>query len=331
MPGIRRQGRAPAFRYLGPSGRPVRAKATLARIRALAIPPAYTDVWICPHARGHVQATARDARGRKQYRYHARWRQVRGEHKFDRVVAFGAALPHLRRRLRADLKAAGLPREKVLAIVVAVLGQTMIRIGNDEYARANRSRGLTTLKDDHLALLRGGRARLRFRGKSGQAHDVLLDDARLAKLLRHCQQLPGQRLFQYVDDDGRRQRVDSDQVNEYLRDAMGGEFSSKDFRTWGATSAAFRCLANMPLPAGRAERAPSERSLAECERAVVCEVASLLGNTAAVCRSSYIDPAVFAGWRDGRLQAAAEGATGELQWERAALRFLRAARRRRSA
>jgi DNA topoisomerase IB len=254
---------------------------------------------------------------------------VRGEGKFARRVAFGEALPKLRRTLRRDLALPGYPCGKVLAIVGAVMSETLLRIGNDEYARSNRSYGLTTLRNEHVAFLRGGRARFRFRGKSGQRQEVVLDDARLARLLRRCQQLPGQALFQYVDDEGAVQPVDSGLVNDYLRAAMSAEFTAKDFRTWGATLMAFRRLASTPLPQPwREGEAPSERSLAIVEKRVVEEVAALLGNTPTVCRNSYIDPAVFAGWRDGRLQKAATGATGERQWEQAALRFLKAARRR---
>ena len=300
----------------------MRDAATLARIRALAIPPAYTDVWICALPNGHLQATGRDARGRKQYRYHADWARVRGEGKFDRVIAFGKALPALRRRLRRDLKLPGLPRDKVLAIVVALLAGTLVRIGNSAYARDNRSYGLTTLRNHHLALLKGGRARMRFRGKSGQAQEVDVDDRRLVQLIRRCQQLPGQALFQYRDDDGTVQPVDSGQVNDYLHAAMGGDFSAKDFRTWGGTVAALRQLAATALP-----EPPSERALAALQKEAVCEVAKVLGNTPAVCRKAYIDPCVFEGWRAGALASLA-GLRGERQWEQAALRFLRSARRR---
>lgn len=326
-PGIRRRGTSGQFRYVDPEGHAVRGKA-LKRIEALAIPPAYTDVWICNDPRGHLQATGRDARGRKQYRYHHDWRTLRGDDKFGRIVAFGNALPRLRRRLRDDLKRPGFPRRKVLAIVVAVMAETLIRVGNREYVRSNRSYGLTTLRNQHVAFLRGGRARFRFKGKSGQENEVVLDDKRLARLLRHCQQLPGQALFQYLDDDNKRQPVDSGQVNDYLREVMGEDFTAKDFRTWGATLAAFRQLARMPWSDDDGE-APSQRALAIGENLVVRQVAAMLGNTPAVCRSSYIDPAVLEGWRDGRLQRAAGGAIGERQWEQTALRFLRAARARR--
>ena len=326
-PGIGRVRSGKGFRYRRPRGGPVRDAATLARIRRLAIPPAWTDVWICPHPRGHVQATGRDARGRKQHRYHPDWIAERDGGKFDRSIAFGKALPRLRRRVRADLKLPGWPRDKVLAIVVAVLADTMIRVGNQSYAKSNGSFGLTTLRDRHVAFLRGGRARFRFRGKGGQARSVEVDDARLAKLVRGCQQLPGQQLFQYRDQDGRRHRVTSTLVNDYLCAAMGEGFTTKDFRTWAGTLAAFRLLAETPLPTGRNGRPPAQRVLAVAEKQVVERVAALLGNTPAVCRKAYIDPAVFEGWRDGRLQRAAAKARGARQWERAALRFLRNAQR----
>jgi DNA topoisomerase I len=332
-PGLRRRRAGKGFAYADADGAVVRDPPTLERIRTLAIPPAWTDVWICPDPRGHLQATGRDARGRKQYRYHPQWSAQRGCGKFGRIVAFGEALPRLRRRLRADLAQPGFPRDKVLAIVVAVLADTLVRIGNRDYARSNRSYGLTTLRNHHARFVRGGRARLRFRGKGGQQHDIALDDARLVALVRRCQQLPGQSLFQYRDDDGALRPVDSGQVNDYLRQAMGEEFTAKDFRTWGATLDAFRRLSATTLPYRSAgDHAPSERALAGLENAVVREVAHALGNTPAVCRRAYIDPAVFAGWRDGRLQRAAaaageNGARGARQWERAALKFLRAAHR----
>jgi DNA topoisomerase I len=332
-PGLRRRRAGKGFAYADADGAAVRDEATRERIRALAIPPAWTDVWICPHPLGHLQATGRDARGRKQYRYHRQWSAQRGNGKFGRIVAFGEALPRLRRRLRTDLAQPGFPQDKVLAIVVAVLADTLVRIGNRDYARSNRSYGLTTLRNHHARFARGGRARLRFRGKGGQVHDIALDDARLVALVRRCQQLPGQALFQYRDDDGTLRPVDSGQVNDYLRRAMGAEFTAKDFRTWGATLDAFRRLATTTLPyRSTGDHAPSERALAGLENAVVREVARALGNTPAVCRRAYIDPAVFAGWRDGRLQRAAaaageNGARGARQWERATLGFLRAAHR----
>ena len=228
-PGLRREQQGDGFVYRKADGTAIDDEATLLRIRALAIPPAWTDVWICPQPRGHLQASGRDARGRKQYRYHAQWSAVRGHGKFDRVIAFGEALPRLRRRLQRDLKAPGFPRDKVLAIVVAVLADTLIRVGNPEYARSNRSYGLTTLRNRHVAFVRGGRAHFRFRGKGGQDHDVVLDDARLVRLLRHCQQLPGQALFQYQDDDGNVVPVDSGQVNDYLRERDRRGFHREGF------------------------------------------------------------------------------------------------------
>jgi DNA topoisomerase IB len=331
-PGFTRRRAGRHFAYRDADGQPLRDRATLDRIRALAIPPAWTDVWICPHPNGHLQATGRDARGRKQYRYHPRWQEVRGAGKYDRLIAFGEKLPRLRRRLRRDLALRGFPREKVLAIVIALMAETLLRVGNDAYARENRSYGLTTLRDRHVKFTSGGRVRLRFRGKSGNEHDVQVDDARLARLVKRCRDLPGQALFQYRSDDNGLCPIDSGDVNDYLRDAMGEAFTAKDFRTWGGTLVAFRLLACTELPAGRNGAAPSERALTRCQNAVISEVAATLGNTAAVCRKSYIDPVVFEGWRDGRLQRAAaavgsNGARGERQWERAALRYLKRARR----
>jgi len=326
-PGIRREPRGDGVAYRDADGAEVDDEATLQRIRALAIPPAWTDVWICADPRGHLQASGRDARGRKQYRYHRQWSAVRGDGKFDRVVAFAAALPRLRRTLRRHLRASGFPREKVLAIVVSVLSETLIRVGNSEYARANRSYGLTTLRNRHVAFVRGGRARFHFRGKGGLEHDVVLDDARLVQLLRRCQQLPGQALFQYRDDDGNVVPVDSGEVNAYLREVTGEDFTAKDFRTWGGTLAAFQRFACTSLPYTADGRAPSERALTALQNAVVKEVAQALGNTPAVCRKAYIDPAVFDGWREGRLLRAGTSVRGERQWEAAALRFLRRAHR----
>ncbi|MGV7175960.1 DNA topoisomerase IB [Xanthomonas axonopodis] len=323
QPGISRRKAGKSFSYRDADGQRIADADTLQRIRSLAIPPAYTDVWICAKPNGHLQATGRDARRRKQYRYHADWAQVRGEGKFERVIAFGTALPKLRRRLRRDLVLPGFPREKVLAIVVALLADTLVRVGNAEYARSNRSYGLTTLRNRHMEFLKGGRARLKFRGKSGQDHDIEVDDKQLVKLIRQCQQLPGQSLFQYRDDDGQLQPVDSGEVNDYLREAMGEDFTAKDFRTWGGTLAALQRLARLPLP----ERS-SERALKQVQNDVIREVADALGNTPSVCRKAYIDPCVFEGWRAGQLQAMATGVRGERQWEAATLKFLSASRRR---
>lgn len=325
--GLQRERHGDGFSYRNTNGTALRDQATLQRIRALAIPPAWADVWICPHPNGHLQASGRDARGRKQYRYHTQWNALRGDGKFDRVIAFGQSLPRLRRRLQRDLKLNGFPRDKVLAIVTMVMADTLIRVGNPEYARSNKSFGLTTLRNRHVAFVSGGRARFRFRGKGGQDHDIVLDDARLVKLVRHCQQLPGQALFQYRDDDGNVVPVDSGEVNDYLRQATGADFTAKDFRTWGGTLAAFQRFARSTLPYKADGSAPSERALAGLQNAVVKEVAHALGNTPAVCRKSYIDPSVFAGWRDGSVQRAGQAARGERQWEAAALRFLKGARR----
>ncbi|MEO8743559.1 MAG: DNA topoisomerase IB, partial [Lysobacteraceae bacterium] len=242
QPGIKRTGTPGDFAYCDGDGKTINGVKTLDRIRVLAIPPAYSDVWICANPRGHLQATGRDARGRKQYRYHARWRMVRDGSKFERVAAFAEALPLLRRAVRRDLKLAGLPREKVLATVVALLARTLIRVGNVEYARSNRSFGLTTLRNRHVARAKG-RLAFRFRGKSGKEHEVAIGDARLARIVRRCQQLPGQQLFQYVDAEGQTHPLDSGMVNDYLRDAMSAEYTAKDFRTWGGTLAAMRILA----------------------------------------------------------------------------------------
>ena len=318
-PGLSRRSTATGFRYLDPTGKAVRDATTLGRIRALAIPPAYREVWICRIANGHLQATGRDARGRKQYRYHPRWAEVRDREKFGRIEAFGAALPRLRRQLRRDLALPGFPERKVAAMVVAVMADTLVRIGNAGYARDNKSFGLTTLRNRHVSFLRGGRARFRFRGKGGIEHDVVLDDAKLARLLRNCQQLPGQHLFQYRDDDGHVQPVDSGTVNDYLRAAMGEAFTAKDFRTWGGTLAAIRLLAEMPWD----EAGASQRVMASMRKAVETDVARQLGNTPAVCRKSYIDPRVYVAWEGGWLARASSGVRGPRQWEALALKLLR--------
>lgn len=331
LPGLSRRRAGKGFSYRDPDGKAVRDRATLDRVRMLAIPPAYRNVWICALDNGHLQATGRDARGRKQYRYHPDWSEVRGHGKFDRIVAFATALPRLRRALGRDLKLPGLQRDKVLAIVVSLMAQTFVRVGNDSYTRSNGSFGLTTLRNRHFELVRGGRARLKFRGKSGQEQEIELDDAKLTALVRKVQQLPGQALFQYVDDDGERHGIDSGMVNDYLREAMGGPYTAKDFRTWGGTLMAFRRFAAMPLPEGRKGGEPSERALATQEKIVIADVADALGNTIAVCRKAYIDPVLYEAWRDGGLQRAAGNARGERQWEAAALKLLRQRHRKRPA
>lgn len=327
-PGLRRLRRGHGFSYHYASGRQVRDRATLQRIRALAIPPAYHDVWICPSARGHLQATGRDARDRKQYRYHPRWRQARSKEKFERIVAFGQALPRLRRRLRSDLAQTGFQRETIVALVVAIMADTLLRVGNDEYVQANRSYGLTTLRNRHIEFLRGGKARLQFRGKGGKPHEVVIDDERITRLIRRCQQLPGQLLFQYRDDAGQVQPVDSGLVNRYLGDAMGASFTAKDFRTWGGTLIALRLVANQPLPM-RADGKVDDRAVTSTRTQVIAEVAARLANTPAVCRNAYIDPAVFAVWEEGNLAHFIRDARGPHQWEAAALRVLKHAHSRR--
>lgn len=318
-PGIRRLRHGKGFGYRDANGRAVRDPAELQRIRALAIPPAYVDVWICANPRGHLQATGRDARGRKQYRYHPLWRALRDHGKFDRVLAFGATLPKLRRRVRRDLALPGLPRDKVLALIVRLLDDTLIRIGNDDYTRTNGSYGLTTLRSRHVRAERG-RLRFAFRGKSGQPREVELDDKRLARIVRRVQQLPGQLLFQYLDDGGQRQPIDSGQVNDYLHDACGEDFSAKDFRTWGGTVQAAGVLARTPLPQKGGEHA-QRGALA----GAIKEVAAILGNTPAVCRVSYIHPQIIEGWQDGSLMQAIPAGTANhsRQLEQRTLRFLR--------
>lgn len=317
-PGIRRRQRGKHFSYVQPDGTPVRDAATIARIKSLVIPPAYRDVWICSRPNGHLQASGRDARGRKQYRYHPRWRQVRDQNKYTRLLAFGRQLPALRRRLARDLKRRELDREKVAAIVVSLLAETLVRVGNDEYARTNGSYGLTTLRNRHVEFLSQGRARLHFRGKSGQEHEVVLGEPRLVRLLRRCHQLPGQQLFQYLDENGERHAVDSDLVNAYLREAMGEEFSAKDFRTWAGAIRALELLAALePLETTRESEIKSRLA------AVVKQIAGELGNTPAVCRSAYIHPSVFDLWQRGKLwQSPLSGCTQARKLELAALKVL---------
>lgn len=286
IPGIRRIARGKHFSYIAPDGTEIRDKAELARIKSLAVPPAYTDVWICPRADGHIQATGRDARGRKQYRYHARWREVRDENKYGRMIAFAENLPKIRKRIEADLALPGLPREKVLATVVELLQSTAIRIGNDEYAKENNSYGLTTLQNRH-AKVQGSTVRFSFRGKSGIRHAIDLQDKRLAKVIRQCQDLPGQQLFEYVDDDGTTTRaIDSSDVNEYIREISLEEFSAKDFRTWLGTVTCAVLLA-------REEAAETATERKQRVVSVIKDVAKRLGNTPSVCRKCYVHPHVL--------------------------------------
>jgi DNA topoisomerase-1 len=292
-PGIRRKKQGSSFRYMDPAGRDVRDPVQLERIRKLAIPPAYTDVWICPHPRGHIQATGRDARGRKQYRYHPGWREIRDETKFTRLLAFAEALPRMRKAVETDLGLPGLPRNKVLATVVRLLEWTCIRVGNEEYARTNKSFGLTTLKDQHVEV-NGARIRFEFRGKSGKAHACDVSDRRLARIVARCQAIPGQELFQYLTGDGARQAVSSEDVNGYIRDIAGADFSAKDFRTWTGTMLAATALRELG-PARTAREAKSFFLLA------VDRVSDQLNNTRAVCRKYYIHPALFEAYSEGTL------------------------------
>jgi DNA topoisomerase-1 len=313
-PGIGRVQAAAGFGYRDPQGGKIADPTTLERIRALVLPPAWTDVWICPDPKGHIQATGRDQRGRKQYRYHDAWSRARDESKYERLLAFGRALPRLRARVEADLGRRGLPREKVLAAVVRLLEITLIRVGNDEYAKTNKSFGLTTLRDRH-ATITATSVTFEFRGKSGKSHVTGLRDRRLARIVKSCQDIPGQRLFQYLDEDGQRHAVESADVNAYLREAMGEDFSAKDFRTWAGTLSAVRALLAAPRPESQTE---AKRQQTLCVKAV----AGVLGNTPAVCRKAYIHPAVLAAHAEGTLdlKVSSSGRAFEL----AVLRFLEA-------
>ena len=315
-PGLRRIKSGAGFAYCDPDGDPVGDDATLDRIRALAIPPAWTDVWICPSPRGHIQATGRDQRGRKQYRYHDGWRRDRDGLKFGRMIAFGRALPKLRNQVEKDLARRGLPRDKVVAAVVRLMELTLIRVGNEIYAKENKSFGLTTLRDRHAKLSSVG-GTFQFKGKSGVVHTTGFRDRRLARIVKACQDVPGQRLFQYLDDDGQRRSVESTDVNAYIRAAMGEDFSAKDFRTWAGTLAAARALCLIPKAASATE---AKRNVNTCVKAV----AGLLGNTAAVCRGSYIHPLVLEAYQQGVLPLKA--GRSERAFELATIRFLEAAK-----
>jgi DNA topoisomerase-1 len=321
-PGYRRIKARAGFRYVDTKGHPIRDQRQLSRIKKLAIPPAWTDVWISPRADGHLQATGRDAKHRKQYRYHAQWRAFRDRTKYDRSIEFGMALPRIRARVDADLRRHGMPREKVLATVVGLLDQALIRVGNVEYARSNNSFGLTTLRDRH-ARINGGTVRFEFRGKSGKVHSVTLRNRRLARIVRQCQEIPGQELFQYFDEEGNRQRIGSADVNEYIREASGSDFTAKDFRTWAGTVIATQTLAELEPFASETQ---AKHNLVE---AVKC-VAEQLGNTPAVCRASYIHPDVIDLYSDGRLADELKRSRGPRSGlsagEASVLRILRRAR-----
>ncbi len=322
MPGIHREHAGKGFRYRYPTGEVVTDQEVLKRIKALAVPPAWTEVWICPDPCGHLQATGRDERGRKQNRYHSRWREVRDEAKYARMLSFGKALPKIRMRVNRDLRLHGLPRAKVLATVVRLLDTSLIRVGNDEYARENESFGLTTLRDRHVKV-RGAELRFHFRGKSGKVHELGVHDKRVARVVRACQDLPGQELFQYLDSEGERAAIGSEDVNEYLREVSGRDFTAKDFRTWAGTVLAAKALVSCRRGGNKAQ---VKKNVVQAIEAV----AQRLGNTVAVCRKCYVHPEILNSYMEGTfpatLKLTAEGGrrTGRLREEEAAiLRFLK--------
>jgi DNA topoisomerase I len=294
-PGIRRARKGKGFAYFDPQGKSVRDPATLDRIRSLAVPPAWKDVWICMRPRGHLQATGRDARGRKQNRYHARWHKVRDANKFARLVGFARALPRIRRRVARDLGQPGLAREKVVATIVRLLEMTFARIGNEEYVRQNGSFGLTTLRDRHVKV-KGSTVRFLFRGKSGREVEVGVTNRRVARVVKRCEELPGQMLFQYIGPEGDRRTVTSDDVNQYLREASGEDYTAKDFRTWAATVLATCALRD-------AVRFETDTEAKRNVVAAIDSVARRLGHTRAVCRRSYVHPAVIDTYMEGSLES----------------------------
>jgi DNA topoisomerase-1 len=293
QPGISRRKDGKGFAYFGSDGKPVRDGDELRRIKALAIPPAWNDVWICRWANGHLQATGRDARGRKQYRYHARWREVRDENKYARMIGFAQALPRIRAQVEHDIGLPGLPRAKILATVVKLLESTFIRVGNEEYANNNKSFGLATLHNRHVKVT-GPKIRFQFRGKSRVEHAISLEDRRLARIIKRCQDLPGYALFQYVDEEGTQVAIEAADVNAYLRDIAGSEFSTKDFRTWAGTVLAARALVRFTMPSSSAQ---TKRNIVKA----IEGVAQALRNTKAVCRKCYIHPALINAYTDGSL------------------------------
>jgi DNA topoisomerase-1 len=321
-PGYSRRAKGKDFDYLDTEGKTIRDEQRLLRIKRLAIPPAWTDVWICPSSNGHIQATGRDARGRKQYRYHERWREVRDENKFDRLAQFAKALPNIRRRVTRDLKLPDLPRQKVLATIVRLLERTFIRIGNEEYARDNKSFGLTTLKNRHVKV-KGARVVFRFKGKSGRQHEVDVTDHKVAKVIAKCQDLPGQDLFQYLEEGGEAEDVTSQDVNEYLRQIAGEDFTAKDFRTWGGTVLAAIALSKQ-------EEFETKKQATANIKTAICAVAELLGNTPAVCRKCYVHPVIVEAYLKRTRIAGLNGDTKSLAppnlrgAERAVLKFLHA-------
>jgi DNA topoisomerase-1 len=297
-PGLQRERVGARFRYRDAEGRVIRDRETLARIKALVIPPAWNDMWICALANGHIQVTARDAKGRKQYRYHPLWRTVRDENKYEHLISFGNALPTIRLRVEKDLALPGLPREKVLATIVRLLETTMMRVGNEEYARTNGSFGLTTLRDKHVRI-DGTRIEFQFRGKSGVKHNIKLADRKLAGIVRRCRDLPGFELFQYLDDEGARHVVDSADVNEYLRHITGQDYTAKDFRTWAGTLLAALALKEF-------EKFDSHTQAKKNLVRAIESVASRLGNTPTICRKCYIHPAIMESYLEGSMLNAAQ-------------------------
>ena len=293
-PGITRRKAGKGFTYTDPKGQKLTDPKELARIKALAIPPAWTEVWISPYPNGHIQATGRDDKGRKQYRYHARWQEVRNETKYNRMIEFGHALPRIRERVDADLARKELSKEKVLATVVRLLETTFIRVGNEEYARQNQSFGLTTMRCRHIKV-EGGKVQFKFKGKSGKRHTITIEDPRLARVVKRCQELPGQELFGYLDVQGNRKTVTSDDVNAYLHEITGQHFTAKDFRTWGGT-----LLAALSLQAMEAvDKVTQQRKYVV---AAIQEVAERLGNTPAICRKSYVHPSIISTYMEGTMQ-----------------------------
>jgi len=290
-PGIKRIARGETFDYVDADGKPVKDDETLARIRKLAVPPAWTDVWICASERGHLQASGRDARGRKQYRYHAKWRKMRDEAKYGRLIEFGEGLPALRKKVLSDMALPGLPREKVVAAVVRLLDKTLIRVGNDEYARDNDSYGLTTMRSKHVEV-KGSTLTFEFKGKSGKVHSIDVSDARAARIVKQCRELPGYELFQYVDEEGQKRTVGSEDVNDYVRDVMGQDFTAKDFRTWAGTVFCATALATVGT-------FDSEREAKANVNDAMRAVAALLGNTPAVSRACYVHPQLLESYLDG--------------------------------
>jgi DNA topoisomerase I len=324
-PGIRRRKRSGHFIYLSPRGAVIRDRAAIKRYNSLAVPPAYRDVWISPDPRAHIQATGRDARGRKQYRYHPRWQALQEAAKYERMRAFGRALPRIRARVAADLRREGACREKVLATLARLLERTLIRVGNEEYARTNKSYGLTTLRNHHVDV-NGAEVHFQFRGKSGVVHDITVHDPRIAQTLRRCLHIPGRELFQYLDEEGRAHPVQSADVNAYIQEISGADFTAKDYRTWVGSVLALAALSRLRFDSPGEARSNTVKAIKS--------VAACMGNTPAVCRKSYIHPGLLEAYESGRLRgSAARRARTLRQEERAFLRFLqqRGGHRRRRA